>query len=265
MALHSYLVFMCLTDKLNENCPQLWTKAWQKLLLQWFEIQRSSWHSSAPNVRPHSAAMHAAGRSHYLVPGLPASEVATRVNRNLKNVFMEIVDVSRLQRAEHIDNCKKRPRSAWNIVCLCGFFAFFLKEKWLGEDETAFLLKWQRLHSHSNVSVLLHLQLSGVCRLKAPSAPRAQTSIRNTTRGASAMASAEPLTPDFALSTHHTSERSNWLWWFLTCHHRSKGLLGIKRAFQPARLQVLSVQPENRFLRINTYSLSWCGCREKLT
>lgn len=153
MALHSYLVFMCLTDKLNENCPQLWTKAWQKLLLQWFEIQRSSWHSSAPNVRPHSAAMHAAGRSHYLVPGLSASEVATQVNRNLKNVFMEIVDVSRLQRAEHIDNCKKRPRSAWNIVCLCGFFAFFLKEKWLGEEETAFLLKWQRLHSHSNVSV----------------------------------------------------------------------------------------------------------------
>lgn len=149
MVLHSYLVFICLTDKLNENRPQLWRKAWQKSLLQWFEIQRSSWHSSAPNVRPHSAAMHAAGTSRYLVPGLPASEVATRVNRNLKNVFMEIVDVSRLQRAEHIDNCKKRPRSAWNIVCPCGFFAFFLKEKWLGEDETAFLLKWQMLCSRS--------------------------------------------------------------------------------------------------------------------
>lgn len=71
--------------------------------------------------------MHAAGRLHYLVPGLPASEVATRVNRNLKNVFMERVDVSRLQRAEHIDNCRKRPRSASNIVCPCGFFCCLLK------------------------------------------------------------------------------------------------------------------------------------------
>jgi len=67
---------------------------------------------------------------HYLVPRLPASEVATQVNRNLKNVFMEIVDVSKLQRAEHIDNCRKRPRSASNFVCLCGFFfVVFLKEK----------------------------------------------------------------------------------------------------------------------------------------
>lgn len=109
--------------------------------------------------------------------------------------------------------------------------------------------------------VSLRFQLFGVCRPKAPSALRAQTGIRNTTnaRGASAMASSEPLTPDFTLWSHRTSERSAWLWWFLTCHHWSKRLLRIERAFQPARLQVLSIQPEYRFLKINTYSLSWCG------
>lgn len=53
------------------------------------------------------------------------------------------------------------------------------------------------------------------------------------------------------------------LWWFLTCHHRCKRLLRIKRAFQSARLQVLGIQSECCFLRINTYSLAWCGCREK--
>lgn len=60
-------------------------------------------------------------------PRLPASEVATRANRNLRNVFMEIVHVSRLQRAEHIDNCRKRPTRASNTLCPCGFFCCPLK------------------------------------------------------------------------------------------------------------------------------------------
>lgn len=70
--------------------------------------------------------MHTAGRLRYLVPRLPASEVATQVNRSLKNVFMEIADVSRLQRAEHIDNCRKSPRSTWNFVCPCVGLSFFV-------------------------------------------------------------------------------------------------------------------------------------------
>lgn len=117
-----------------------------------------------------------------------------------------------------------------------------------------------------SLMVLLHFQLFGGCRLKAPSAPRAQTTVGNTAnaRGTPAVTSAEPLTPGSPTKPSKHVQEETRLWSVLTCHHRSKRLLRIERAFQPARLQVLSIQPEYRFLRINTYALSWHGCREKL-
>lgn len=118
---------------------------------------------------------------------------------------MEIVDVSRLQRALHIDNCRKRPRSAWNVVWLCGFFVVFLKEKrWA--RMTPLLLNFSA--AWMSLMELLHFQLFGGRRLKAPSAPRAQTTVGNTTnaRGTPAMTSAEPLTPGSPTKPSHVQE-----------------------------------------------------------
>lgn len=79
----------------------------------------------------------------------------------------------------------------------------FLKEKWLGENET--LLRGFTA-TQISLFVLLHFQLFGVCSLKAPPGPRAQSSIGSTTtaRVSSPVTSAEPLT---LVSAHEATER----------------------------------------------------------
>lgn len=79
----------------------------------------------------------------------------------------------------------------------------FLKEKWLGENET--LLRGFTA-TQISLFVLLHFQLFGVCSLKAPPGPRAQSSIGSTTMGrvSPPVTSAEPLT---LVSAHEATER----------------------------------------------------------
>lgn len=160
---------------------------------------------------------------------------------------------------------ERGPQGLQTLSVHVGFFVVLLKEKWLGEGETAFLPGWQRLHCHSNASVCT-AALPALWCLEPEGFPSSESTNQPWKHDQCQRSSSSGIcwAPVLAQS-HRRSEGSTWLWWLLTCHHWSKWLLGIEGALQPARFQVLGFQTEHHLLRINTNSLSWCGYREKLT